>query len=63
MYLIVDSHTLIWNKIVNWNDMEEYIETQLGALTLKNEVKYYVLETKIFHFILFNEIYFLKLKT
>ena len=28
-YVIIDSHALNWNKLVNWNDIEELIQFQL----------------------------------
>ena len=31
-YVKVDSHALNWNKLVNWNKMEEHIQFQLGEL-------------------------------
>ena len=34
--VIVKSCALIWNKMVNWNDMEEHIQFQLEALPIKD---------------------------
>ena len=28
-YVVVSSHAENWNKIVNWNDMEVYLQFQL----------------------------------
>ena len=36
IYIIVDSHALNWNKLVNWNDMEDCIQFQLRDLLLYN---------------------------
>ena len=33
-YTIADSHILNQNELINWNDMLEYIQSQLGALLL-----------------------------
>ena len=32
--IIVNSHVLIWNKIVNWYNIEEQTQFQLGTLTV-----------------------------
>ena len=34
IYVIVDSHALNWNKMVNWNNLEKYIQFQLEALAV-----------------------------
>ena len=31
-YRIVESHALNWNKLINWNEIKEYIQYQLEAL-------------------------------
>ena len=33
-YVILDSHALNWNKMVNLNSMEEYIQFQSGELSV-----------------------------
>ena len=33
------SHTINWNKYVNWNNMEEHIQFQLGHLPILNCIK------------------------
>ena len=42
---IVDSHALNWNRQVNFNDIEEHNQFQLGALPVTSYFIYPVLES------------------
>ena len=37
--VMVDSRARNWNKLVNWNNMEEHILFQLGALPIRTILK------------------------